>query len=328
MRTGFAADFTIDLGALNEAVISCSNLYVASGPLWYSCFINPQFRVQKVDRELSNHEHDNESHPYHREGDALVLDKPSDPKETARQRREDEQHEFARSQVKTNRTLAWFTGALVLATFCTIGVGVWQAVISRTAAYAARDAVGVASRTLAETVRSNQSQELANKASAQTAIDNFQRDQRPWVLIKYMQIWVTKQDVGSTFGGQIVLTNSGRSPAFDLRVSNAGIQTSPMKLDIDEWARANRKSLLRARATPLAIMAPTDPYIIPYEEQNISKDMADQIHSGKLRVYVFGDVRYFDSFGHEHFTQFCGVYDPKRVEVDFCPTHIHADRDK
>jgi len=147
-------------------------------------------------------------------------------------------------------------------------------------------------------------------------------------MIKYMQIWVTKQDVGSTFGGEIVLTNSGRSPAFDLRVSNAGIQTSPMMLDVDRWASTNRKNLLRAKATPLAVMAPTDPYVIPYEEININKDTADQINSRKLWVYIFGDVRYFDSFGQKHFTQFCGVYDPKRVVVNFCPTHIHADRDK
>ncbi|AXC12576.1 hypothetical protein ACPOL_3283 [Acidisarcina polymorpha] len=55
----------------------------------------------------------------------IIFDKPKSEEEVAREKREVEQHEFARSQVKTNRTLARFTLALVLATFCTIGVGVW-----------------------------------------------------------------------------------------------------------------------------------------------------------------------------------------------------------
>jgi hypothetical protein len=78
---------------------------------------------------LSNQEQDNEAPPFHHEGGAGIFDKPKSQEEVARQRREDEQHEFARSQVKTNKRLAWFTAALVFASFCTIAVGIWQASI-------------------------------------------------------------------------------------------------------------------------------------------------------------------------------------------------------
>jgi hypothetical protein len=78
---------------------------------------------------LADQEQDNVHRNFHREGEAVVFDAPLNPEETARQAREDEQHKFARQQVKTNGLLAWFTGALVLATACTIGVGIWQAII-------------------------------------------------------------------------------------------------------------------------------------------------------------------------------------------------------
>ena len=109
---------------------------------------------------MSDQEHNNEPAPFHREGGSVIFDKPPSAEEAARQRRENEQHEFARSQVKTNKTLAYFTGALVVATFCTIGVGIWQGTISQKAANAARDAVTVASNTLTETQASNARQAL------------------------------------------------------------------------------------------------------------------------------------------------------------------------
>lgn len=66
---------------------------------------------------------------HHKEGEAIVFDRPVEQEQAARQRRENEQHEFARSQVNTNKWLARFTFALVIATFCTIGVGIWGASI-------------------------------------------------------------------------------------------------------------------------------------------------------------------------------------------------------
>lgn len=93
---------------------------------------------------MSDNEQDSADRPFHREGQAVVFDKPRSEEEIARETRDREQHEFARAQVKTNRRLAWFTGALVLATFCTIAIGVWQAEISQKAANAAKSAADAA----------------------------------------------------------------------------------------------------------------------------------------------------------------------------------------
>ena len=33
------------------------------------------------------------------------------------------------------------------------------------------------------------------------------------------------------------------------------------------------------------------------------------IRAGRIRIYSFGELRYFDVFGKRHTTRFCGLYD-------------------
>lgn len=99
---------------------------------------------------MSDQEQGNGARSFHEESGAVIFDKPKSQEEIDRGRREDEQHEFARAQVVTNKRLAWFTGALVFATLCTIGVGIWQATISQRAANAAKSAADTAAKTLTE----------------------------------------------------------------------------------------------------------------------------------------------------------------------------------
>lgn len=100
----------------------------------------------QVYRDLTDHEHADAPRPFHTEGSAVVFDKPKSEEEKTRQRREDEQHEFARAQVRTNKRLAWFTGLLVLGTFVGSGITIWQATIAQTSATAAKKASETASK--------------------------------------------------------------------------------------------------------------------------------------------------------------------------------------
>jgi hypothetical protein len=126
---------------------------------------------------LCDQEQDSVNRPFHREGDAVVFDPIPDPKETAAKTRENEAHEFQRDIVETNKKIAKFNGLLVIATFVTIGVGIWQGTISRRAANAAKDAaesacVGsqVARSTLAEYQRSAEDSHLASVAAYAQAL--------------------------------------------------------------------------------------------------------------------------------------------------------------
>ncbi|HEY5331304.1 MAG TPA: hypothetical protein VIJ79_15590 [Acidobacteriaceae bacterium] len=114
---------------------------------------------------MADQEQDNEPHSFHTEEGAVIFDKPLSAAEKGRQKREDEQHEFARQQVITNKRLAWFTGALVFATFCTIVVGIWQGSVSQKSANAAKVA--------GETAQSSLTQ----------SIESFRTDERAWVVI-------------------------------------------------------------------------------------------------------------------------------------------------
>jgi hypothetical protein len=76
---------------------------------------------------------------------------------------------------------------------------------------ATQDAVCVASRTLAETVRSNKAQEAANTRSFNATIANFQQDQRAWISISDPQFTPT--------GILIRLENSGRTPAINVAIN-------------------------------------------------------------------------------------------------------------
>jgi hypothetical protein len=115
-----------------------------------------------------------------------------------------EQHEFQRVQTRTNHLIALFNGLLVLATVCTILVGIWQARISKRsadaaakAASAAQSAAETATKTLGEMRHGQGAQDthtLAQQASvsadaahiaAETAQDALHLSQRAWVIVDH-----------------------------------------------------------------------------------------------------------------------------------------------
>lgn len=292
---------------------------------------------------MSDHEQDSGPTSFHKEGGAVIFDKPKSQEEIARQRREDEQHEFARSQVNTNKTLAWFTGALVLATFCTIGVGIWQGFISQKAANAAKEAVGVASRTLEETQRSNARQaQLAEQArrdasaaaeanskqanaSLQTTIDNFHQEQRPWIvpvgLVLPYEPDETKDPVT-----KVTFANVGKTPAietFSLSQVDAGPNQPAFPI------RDSDKKVSRGFGT-----IPPGIGTYSYETsntgfgQNLHPDVLTAYRAGNETIFVFGKFFYKDVVGNSHWTTFCVAHRYGRPldEYDFCLSGNDVDR--
>ena len=75
---------------------------------------------------------------------------------------------------------------------------------------ATQDAVCVASRTLAETVRSNKAQEALSSQSLNATLDNFRQEQRAWISVKDPQIVPS--------GILVRLENTGHTPAIDVAI--------------------------------------------------------------------------------------------------------------
>ena len=236
----------------------------------------------------------NNSHAFHSEGSSVVFDKPKSPEEIAR----DEQHEFARKQVNTNKWLAWFTGALVLATFCTIGVGVWQACISRTAAKAAESAANTARDTLTASNRA-----WVEARTAPPWSDDIKTENQS-LLPKWNEISIP-----------FVLTNIGKVPVTDFK-AEAAIeildQNQPPSFFYN--IRHNTISaniLFPSRSIPLTASLLSDGEAALYsrgravgEPEKVSSELRSDLQSGIKYIVAYGQGQYTDQTG-EHWFRFC-----------------------
>ena len=290
---------------------------------------------------MADQEEDNVHRSFHTEAGSVIFDKPRSAEEAARQTRENEQHKFARQQVITNRLLAWFTAALVLATACTIGVGIWQGSISQRSANAARDAVKVASDTLTETQASNARQaalaekarESSDKNSSQTlqaTIDQFHQDQRAWLGVCDLALLQLEDD--KPIVAQIKLCNTGKTPASHVQ-ERGKYRTEYEPKYIPTDAEVNQFSPTNAQSVPpqgfnylkMGDFSKSYTAVATANERAgmdaLSKSYAD-IKAGRMTIFYYGDIRYFDTFGKPHTTKFCiFLSDPATKEMLYCPEY-------
>jgi len=281
---------------------------------------------------LPDDEENHVEHAFHLEGSTVVFDKPPSTKETARETREREAHEFARNQVQINKRTGWFNGLLVLATFSSVGIGLWQGSISQTAANAARDAVGIAEHTREDAKTSSDASTKQANNVLQATMDNFQREQRPWVVATVLQL-ILDEKGGSNMTVNTWITNKGKTPAFDVKVSHFGSITSYVPLDIDVFLKTT-KSKAYSGISNNGFMVQGYEANVPQITTALTPKQSADIKAKKLLVYTFGDINYTDSFGVHHFTQFCGIYEPTNFQMNgvtqfnFCKRHNFVDRNK
>jgi hypothetical protein len=206
---------------------------------------------------LAQHEQDSARHPFHEEAGALVFDKPKSEEEAARQRREDEQHEFAREQVKTNKRLAWLTFFLVIGTFVGSAISILQANIARQAAQAAGNAVD-------------------------TAKDSLQTSQRAYLVLGNPKL------KGKPPVLTIPITNVGRVPAEAVRaILYEETVTFPEWKEIEgHWG-----NLLPIDVPPTTSDAADFSIITTAHHAEMR-----QINNGKQAIVVAGKIEYSDGF--------------------------------
>jgi hypothetical protein len=292
---------------------------------------------------LSEQKQDNENSAFHREGDALVFDAPPSPEEAQSKKRADEQHEFARDQVKNNRRLAQLTFFLVIGTFITAAFGYWQGSISQSAVASSERAVLVAQQSERQTAKANAQQRLDNAAAAldaknladknaaqaakalQATIDNFHQEQRAWVGVCDFRI--TSFETGKPIQIGIRFCNSGRTPAKKVE-QRGGYRITPEPIDGPSVTNSNGLPWGEAQAVPpqgsfnMYMGGGTDDlttYAVGAGVDDLTK-YSSKIMSGELRIYFYGNVRYRDVYTNAiRDTQFC-IYlaNPKKQELRYC----------
>jgi hypothetical protein len=258
---------------------------------------------------LSEQEKDNESRPFHLEGGGIVFDKPKSQEEIARETREREQHEFARSQVKTNKRLAWFTGALVVATFCTIGVGVWQGCISQKASNAARDAAdaataaaNVASGALVESKRQTeiQREEVEGELAATIIVDS----PRP-TPFSIEESSLKRQ------GLYLYFANAGKVPATKITAKATLVRLGIPRfesLGAVQIVTGYRDFLVPEQLDHPAQGFVTEDFHVRFDTDQLSTSYIERIRSEDEAIRVNGIVEYDDGFGRKIPRSFCFMF--------------------
>lgn len=165
------------------------------------------------------------------------------------------------------------------------------------------------------------SQQSVDKSLGAT-IDNFHLEQRAWVGVSTMALTVILEN--EPLRAEAEITNSGKTPAFKVRIDKAGIQTNYGPLDVDDFIASGKwKKPTQPRSSPTIF--PNSGVKIPFHtDQNLTEMWVKQIADHVLWVYIFGDIYYRDAFGIEHMTEFCGHYDPPTRRFDGCPHHSRA----
>lgn len=165
--------------------------------------------------------------------------------------------------------------------------------------------------TLWGTLRATKAAEKAAKAamvSAKAARDVLLCD-RAWVSTANGNVGPMK--IGERFYCAIDFTNSGKTPALNLRVRHLLGWGSP-SVDIKQMTLLCEDE----SQYPPASMGPLGPNVSCHTEgptpDIVSQEIADEITRGDKVVYAFGMVRYDDTCGTGilHMTRYCYAVDP------------------
>jgi hypothetical protein len=277
---------------------------------------------------LANDEKDDEQRPFHMEGSSVIFDKPPSAKETGRETREREAHEFAGRQVRINNRTAWFNGLLVLATFATVVIGIWQGNISQRASLAASEAANAASysaymgclSTQASQITFSQLRKGASDSHAAT-LATIEEANAGVAAQQASIIWQSRfPTAAELYNGRlaipIIIKNIGKSTATD-----ASIRIKAVLLYENEKLVFDNKNLenFDSRFVPAGSEYPeksTDPIykaftpmlnvrdvtgnLIPAKSQQTT----DFLDTGRSIVVMFGHLSFTD-FSGKHRSEFC-----------------------
>lgn len=163
------------------------------------------------------------------------------------------------------------------------------------------------------------------KAQSAESIREFRLAQRPWVIVKTVDLGIVPTNGIPILKVLTIITNSGKSPAFDIKISHSGVQTNYGSLDIDKWVR-ERKEPIWNKVITSPVLAPDDTNPITTADIPLTEQQAAEIRSKTLWVYDFGEIQYLDSFNVQHKTLYCALYNPPTSRFDICSQHVYVDR--
>jgi len=164
-----------------------------------------------------------------------------------------------------------------------------------------------------------------NLAQARTALDaqieSSRLDQRAWVGIKSILSAPLEVDKPIQIGVEI--TNVGKTPAFEFRpVLSWRIGN---RVDINTYAVSKeRRDLITAAGEPPVVLFPSQVFSTTIVPGKPNEDFIKQLESGTRMIYVFGELKYVDSFHRPHTTRFCSYYAASSGHFNLCDRYNYA----
>src|SRR5689334_23378506 len=144
-------------------------------------------------------------------------------------------------------------------------------------------------------------------------------ERRAW--IGPIDVVVNDLAVGTIFQPVVRMKNNGASPAVDVQdgywFENPLSGQMPNLKDVWDRSRKNgqmlSKSVIQPGATVLLRIPSSEDGRTPMNEVTFNA-----ITSGERVSYIFGETRYGDIFGDNHWTRWCYRYDPLKKTYALC----------
>lgn len=162
-----------------------------------------------------------------------------------------------------------------------------------------------------------------NQQAIDASLKVSRLDQRAWVGVKSIQMF--PMEAGKPLKMEIKYSNSGKTFALDVRHTGILRLTDKPLGDVAPEDRENLDKQPKQVPT-LVTLAPNGESLIPCASlAPITEEMIAAINSGKVHVYLVGEISYTDVFKQWHTTRFFQKYVP--AEQKFMAEQSHNDAD-
>ncbi len=188
--------------------------------------------------------------------------------------------------------------------------------------WAAIDNMNWMARTMDGSLKESQvargTSEKQSKAALDASILVARTDQRCWIGLQGIHYTI---DAGKVIESTIVFTNTGKTPAVNLR-TRATMKPVPVG-DAPDFQHIY--SIVPQNHSPVAPNASI--FTNPKDHSNIplAQDEVDAIKQGAAVVYIYGRIDYEDIFHVDHWISFCYSANTDLVNSSACKEHNEID---
>jgi hypothetical protein len=182
-----------------------------------------------------------------------------------------------------------------------------QACAANKNAHAARDFANTAAlinHGIEDAVAKLDAQAKNSAASIKATQDAMRLDQRAWLGVKDTTLKSFK--VGAPIEAQVLILNSGKTPALQIREGVRGGSFVPVGSDSEMIRHEILKEETQINLHPAPTIPPSgSDYLTSFTNADLNQPQYDDVMSGSRSVYIVGRVEYLDIFQKSQWMTFC-----------------------